>query len=486
MSVDVLVRRLPVASVVLVATLMVFVVAAGPVGAATATPSSSSAGTWAYGAEKNVSVGPTRAADGWMYQGTLTIGYTVTVYDNNTSGSTFELTVDRTIGAAFTLQFCLPTCVSPTDWVNLSYRAYQTTEGFSNFTTQGAVEENGTSAPAVAIENSGVQLAENLTESSIEHLPILGWIGDHDRYLSADVVGNAALSFSPALGLIPLDLTPGSSWNASSTFALAGGANYSYYYAAHYPLRQVVVGPVSGPITFARTGNVTVAGAYADGSTVQLGGSSYPAISLTIAGPLTVLEGVVLLPNAADLFAGSSVPWAADASASTSFTQAAIDGKLVGGNFHLTASSWHYATASANPYDNASASQLDPTGGFAPAVSTTNPVSSAVVQGEPESPTQATSTGQCLTYGTGCPAASGSGSVPRPLLALVVIGGTVATVGALIALAVVTRRRNVPPPSYPNAVLYPPGATTPSSPARAPGTPGSPPEPEDDPLDHLW
>jgi hypothetical protein len=107
------------------------------------------------------------------------------------------------------------------------------------------------------------------------------------------------------------------------------------------------------------------------------------------------------------------------------------------------------------------------------------------VQGEPETPAQATSAQHCLTSGVGC-AASSSGPAPRSLLGAVVVVGAIVVTGALVAIAVVSRRRKVPPPTYPNAALYPPGAAGPVAPARAPAAPGAPTPPEEDPLDHLW
>jgi len=49
----------------------------------------------------------------------------------------------------------------------------------------------------------------------------------------------------------------------------------------------------------------------------------------------------------------------------------------------------------------------------------------------------------------------------------------------------VSQRRRMPPPAYPNAALYPPG--TAARGARRTGPTTSEPTPdEDDPLQHLW
>jgi len=464
---------------------MVFVVVSPTTAASTLSPASTPVGTWSYGAIRTVSVGPVVGADGWTYEGTATVGFMVTVYDNNTSSSTFELTVLRTMGAAFAVRFCYPTCSSPADWVNLSYRAWEHTDAVSNFTTEGNVTEGSATVPAVAIESSTVRLAANLTESSDDHLPVLGWTSDRTRYLSAAVDGSATTDFTPSLGLIPDDLVEGSTWNSTSAFQTVGSGNYSAYFAAHGAVtnKTVVIGPITGSVSFAPHGTVSVSGSYSNNSTIQFGSVTYPAITLTITGPFSVREGVVFVPETANLFGGSNPTWAGNASAATGVEQSTLDVKpTVNGHFGLAASSWKYVTSSSNPADSDGA--IPNVGGITPAVGSSNPVSTVNLQGEPQTADQASSGQQCLTFGSGCPLLSGPAS--RFPFGIVLVAGAVVVVGALVALGVVSRRRRSPPPTYPNAVLYPPGASYPSAPAGVPATPGGPPPPEDDPLDHLW
>jgi hypothetical protein len=469
----------------MVAALMVFVLISGPVTAAPLAPASTPVGEWSYGVVKTYSVGPLRAVDGWVYEGNATLGYTVTAYENNTSSSTFELTLHRTMGVAFSVEFCLPSCSAPVNWVELAYRAWETTTAFANFTTQGTVAENGTSVPAIALDNSSVWVHANVTESAVEHLPRLGWTVNQVAYLSADVQGHATVDFAPPLGLFPLNLVPGSSWSSTSAFQSFGFANYSYYYAASGPFHNATTGPVSGPITVATQGNVTVEGSYEVGSTVDLGGVIYPAISLTVIGPFSVREGVIFLPSGADVFGGSSPPWSDNQNGASAVSQSNLDVKpFEAGHFGLGASSWRYSSDSTNPADSTGIGAA--VGGLTPSVLSSNPVSSTTVQGEPESTAQATSADQCLTGGGGCPLIPSNVSLARSLFSVLVLSGAVAIIGALIALAVVSSRRRLPPPAYPNATLYPPGVAIGPATARPPSAPGAPPPPEDDPLDHLW
>jgi len=475
-------QRLSVLAATGMVSLMVFALLPGAAVASPVPATAVASGSWAYGAVKTVSVGPLMGDNGWTYQGNATFGYTVTIFENNTSASTFELTVFRTMGAAFSVQFCLPSCSAPTEWVNESYRAWESTTAFSNFTTQGSVVEGSSSVPAIGILNSTAFLRENVTESSDVFLPHAGQLGPHTNFLSASISGESAVTFAPALGLIPLNLSPGSSWSSTSQYNESGSAQRSYYFAAHTPLKNTILGPYSGAVSFGSNGSISLEGLYAAGSTIAFGGVTYPAITITIIGPFSVREGVIFVPSVADLFGSSTQPWNNDQNGTASAAMSTLDVKATADDhLALAASSWRFTSDSAN------AAEVSPpsSSGIATAVATSNPVSSTTLQGEPETTAQSSSSSGCLTTGNGCPTVA-AGPLPRAWLGVIVVAGAVATVGALLALAVVSRRRSVPPPAYPNAVLYPPGSTNPAAPSGTRAPPGTPPPPEDDPLNHLW
>jgi len=467
-----------------VATLMVFVVVSNPVQAAPLAPAAS-VGEWSYGYIKNFSVGPTTFSSGWTYEGEAILGYTVMVYDNNTSATTYEFTIFRTMGVAFTVRFCYPTCSDPARWANETYRAWESTTSFTNITNASSVQLAGSGpVPAVGVTNSTVFLRANLTEESDVYLPALDPLGPHTHYLSAEISGHSTVSFSPALGLFPIDLSSGDSWTSMSNFTAAGAAGYSYYYAAHAPLKNVVLGPVTGSESIASNGAVSLTGSYDASNNFAFGGVNYPAINLTLTGPFSVREGVIFVPTDADLFGPASQPWGANVNGTATAQLSTLDLKVGShGHFDIVASSWHFDSSTA---DAAASSTVGASSGLVPAATATTPVKSITVQGQPESGNVPAQTQQCLQSGTGCPVPSLGPGTPRSLLGAVVVAGVVATIGLVLALAVVTRRRKIPPPVYPNAVLYPPGASSPSAPAGAPATPGGPGSPEDDPLDHLW
>jgi len=475
-------RAVSVSGTLLVAGLLVFVLAPASASAALLPSAASTSSSWSYGALETLRVGPSPGGGGWTYQGNATLGYTVTIYENGTPAS-FELTVYRTMGLAYSIRFCDFSCGSPVQWANETFRAYETTATFANFTDQGTVLQNGTTeVSALALVNSTSFLHANVTESTNVFLPSAGQRGPHVGYLGADLRAKATVSFVPALGLVPDQLVPGSTWDSFSDFNATGSASWSYYYAMQRPLYPVSIGR-SGEISLSANGTVSVQGQYPKGSSYPYDGTTYPAVVLAITGPFDVREGVIFIPSAADIFGSSAQPWASNATGSASTQMDTLDLQFpAGAEPRIVASSLRFSTVAANAATSTAIATGSP--GIATAVSNGNPVASGILQASPESTDQSHGTQQCLTSGAGCPGLTGP--VPRTFLGLIVVGGAVATVAVLVALAVVSRRRRSPPPVYPNAVLYPPGAAYPAAPAGAPAAPSSPPPPEEDPLDHLW
>jgi hypothetical protein len=487
-----------VASTLLVA-FMVFVLSSPALAGATNVPQAGTTHTvWAYGYVRSVSVGPFHTATGWVYQGDATVGYAVILNQTNTSATVFGLGVERTMGVSFFVEFCRPSCASPTSYANLSFHLWEVTDSRANFTTLGTVTENGAAVPAIALLNSSSSVHANLTESAHSALPgvgatAMGGMVDRSKYLSAAVSSASNVTFASPLGLIPLNLGSAQTWTSASTFNASGSANYAYYYhGTGGPTGNQTTGPVSGQLNFSPSGNVTIQGSYSPADSVTFGGVTYPAIRLTITGPFSVREGFILIPSSADLFAASNEPWGSEQNGTAKVTMSSLDARAsAGGHLGIAASSWAYNSASANPADSLATSsaiaEASPAvAEVSPAVAASNPISNTTIQGTPESVAQAQSNQACLTSGVGCPPPAG-GATPRGLLTTVGVVIVVAVVGALIALVLVAERRRLPPPAYPNANLYPPGAVAVVR-QRPPARPGETPPPpaEEDPLDHLW
>ena len=489
-----------VASIALV-VLMVFVLtpstAAGAAG--TATPSAST-GQWAYGFLHNYTVGPRYTLSNWAYEGYALIGYSAILSENtsSTNSSVFELTADRTMGVDFSLKFCSPSCTSPTEYAYLNYRAWETTDSFANLTAAGTVLENGHSG-AVALLDSSSVLRANLTESSSSALRSSpgGGLVDRSAYLSASVASLAHIAFTPALGLFPLSLGPNAtSWTSSSAFAATGSFSFSYYHYAKGPFGTTSGSKNLGPYTIAPSGNVTLLGNYTPSGAQVFNGITYQALHLTILSStaFSVREGFLLFPAQADLFGSASEPWSGNESGMSQAAMSELDVRpladgMVNGHLGIGASRWTFSSSTANPAEGLLGSStlvgstMSPFTVSPSATGSQNPVANTTVQGSPEFVTQATTNNQCLISGLNCPAASGPSGPLRNGLLTVGALAVVATIIAALLIVAVAERRRMPPPTYPNARLYPPGAAGTTTPK--PGSP-APPRPEDDPLDHLW
>ncbi len=462
----------PAAAVALV-LLMVFVSSAAPAEAGSAGPAASTAQTWAYGAIKTVAFHGISGL--WTYQVSATFGFSVVITETNVSGTMYVLNVSRTMGAFFNVTYsrAIPSAV-----VHLHDHLWETVNATSNLTTAGSVTEPGGPTAAIALTGSQVAVSGGVREAA--DYSALGLLV-LSRTLDVNVSAAANLNFSPALGLVPLALTPGTTWNSTSDFTASGSYAWGVYERSlllNETYRTAGTGAVN------HSGSVTLAGTYT-GANVTLQGHPYSEINYTLTGPFALREGFILIPSSANLFGSSAQPWSTNESGFTNATSPTVDVAdhgFAGGHLGFVASGAWFHTSSSNVATALSG------GPALPGIPAATPVatdsgSSAFVQGTPESAAQAHSGAACLVTETGCP----TGAVPRGLLGVIVVTAGVVATAALIGMAVVARRRQVPLPKYPNASLYPPGQTS-SGPLR-PATPLRPPvkpPTEDDPLDHLW
>ncbi len=430
---------------------------------------------WAYGAVRTVNFGG-HSGLAWVYQGSATYGYSVILNQTNTTSSTFELAVDRTMGARLSVEYCLPGCAYPTETATVDYAAWETTHAWANFSVDGSVTENGVAVPAISLLNSHSIVLGNLTDSAS---------GPHrSAYLSAAVEGNAAVNFTGpgGLGLLPDDLTADSEWSSSSPFNATGSYAISYFYNRSGPAGSETVGPTSSSGSVNASGNVSVLGVAGPGS-VDFGGIAFTNISLVVVGPFAVREGFILIPDGADLFGAGAATVGSDESGFTSVSMTAIYARpMSGGHMGIVGSEWLYSASTLNP----SVTDLAPSGTeVAEIASGSDQVGSTQVQGTPISLAQANGDDSCLTSGGACP----TGATGRTFGGIIGIAVIAIAVGTLAAVVVVAERRRLPPPAYPNAQLYPPGAAPAARPAAGARSrpPARPPEAsEDDPLSNLW
>ncbi len=458
--------------------------AAAAVVPASSPASSSSASAWAYGAVRNVELsgyfnGP--AGTNYTFHVHATFGFAGIFNETQTAPGVYELNTTRVMGSILNITICRPDCLAPTATGTIYHHAWESLTTSSILYANGSVVVNNSPVPALALASSQLHLSAGLVEST--SYVAFGVVQVY-KELSANLTASDSLSLSPALGLVPLNVTPGTTWTSNATFQQTGQYAWSLNESRLGAL--VNLSPTyrnNGSGTFQRNGTVYLYGA-APGATVDLGGSAFQAVNLSVAGPFTLREGWILLPTRADVFGSTNQSWATNQTSFSNSSQANVEiGSHLLGVAHLpfggSGQWWH--SRSSSPAVLARSSSLGP--------SAMRPGSNATyVQGAPESPAQATSDQNCLLTGLGCQ------TVPAGLRAFItalLIGTGVATIAALVAVATVNRRRKLPPPVFPNASLYPPGGTsarvagTPRPPST-PAPPASPSPEEDDPLSHLW
>lgn len=464
--------------VVAVTLMMVFVPGLGA--AVPSTPGTSVVpgfSSWAYGAVK------TGTLDGvagmFVYHARATAGFAVILNETNPSPGVYVVTVNRTMGVLVSVQYCRPNCAHPYAIGTVTHHGWESIGAILTFTTHGNVTVNGTATGALALVSSDISLSAGLRDASSY---TVNGILLKSKNLSADLSANASTTFTPALGLVPLELSPGETWNSTSQFNLVGAYHYKFNLTTGGSLLPTTTISHVGGGSLDANGSVALSGTYG-GSEVNLGGTSYAALNLSVAGPFVLREGFLLVPKVSDLFGGASQPWSSDQSGFSNASQGNVDvsSQLVGDahlGFYASGMWWRSHTVNPGP--------LATTGGMTPASTSVAPAvtpngNSTYVQGQPESVAQATTDQNCLQTGVGCPlAALGT----RGILGAWLVAAGVA-IAAVVVIALVAERRRLPPPPYPNAGLYPPGvAARPSTEPRRPEPPS--PTGEDDPLGHLW
>jgi hypothetical protein len=431
---------------------------------------------WAYGGLGSRSW--SGSGNGYAYEASVTAGFAVIIGEATVTPGNLTLNVSRTMGVILSVEFCAPSCSHPVESATVHYHAWEVERAVLNLTTAGNVTVSGVPTGALAISNSTVSVVVGLRESS--QVVVLG-VPVRGRNISVDLDANSSTRFTPALGLVPLSIPAPENWSSLSATDEVGSASWS---VVVQDLNGTIPVNVTGSIPFNLLSTVALAGGF-DGATLRLGGASYDVVHLAVTGPFSLREGFLLIPTGSDLFGATAPGWLtanASTSGSASFSQGNVDvtpEPASGSHLGFDGSAIVWSSASTNPVSDSSLAQLaGPSPAGTPQASGSNATS---IQGGPESVTQATTDQHCLATGYGCTTVGAPSGLPGELV--VVIG--VVAAGAVVA-GLIAERRRIPPPTYPNAALYPPGPATPTGPGpvRRPTPPSSP--PEDDPLAHLW
>lgn len=419
---------LALAGLLAVGAFLLPLASASPIGAISAPNPNAPPQQWAYGGSYGAT--STGSASGWGTTGNWSyttsvhgfLGWNVVFTQTNTSSTTFTLQEQRTVLAEVYVQACSPTCTNPTASANLTSVAWEVDNAFANFTTQGTVYVNGTGmtlgtpTPALAIVNAQGDVRGNATSTA-------SWTtatNSGSAYLSAAAEAQASVVFSPSLGLVPMNPSPGMWWNSSSAYTSSG----SYNVACHYDYQGPIVKTAgtcgsSGSLT----GSGTVALSGADLGRTTVGGYLADRLSLALAGAhFRFVDGAILVPASADLMAGAGTT----ASAGPAGTGV---GALGTTEVDFSAGGSHLGLVAAKAQLTSSAASTVPVG------DTTSSGSSPVAysaQAQPESVSQAQASNACLMGS--CAASSSGAKLPFGLSAVVLVAGVavIALVGALI------------------------------------------------------
>jgi hypothetical protein len=361
---------------------------------------------WAYGgtgsSNGSITIGSVSAS--WS----ASISADVILTATPTVANTTELEEQRTIGV--TLKVSLS---GPNGTLTYNYHATEADTAYANITNDSTVYVAGFAVPALGLDNSSFHGSATLAESLVA--TALGKTAS--AYLNASGTANAAVQFSPALGLIPLHLAGVDDWNSTAVVTSAADWNYSYNYAFHGWNNTTGAGGkarggslnASGPVSL--NGQVVVLGLpHFRDHIVRIG------ILLTVSGPANLYEGFLLVPRGFDPFGGAHHVYSSD-----SMSNVTISGDLLFVNpgrvavTSLTASEVTIGGAKgAQPMVSSTDRAL--------ALPSSSPVGTSVVE-QPESVSAAQSQSHCIQ--TGCP---GAGPWFSGLAAAAVIGGLIAAV----------------------------------------------------------
>jgi hypothetical protein len=175
---------------------------------------------------------------------------------------------------------------------NLSAIGWAEATGYANVTS-GTVDVNGTTttAPAYALLNAASNEAANYTLSfsaSISGMASQSFSAS--GYATLGLAANAAVSFSPALGIVPIHPATNENWTSSSSYTASG----NYAGRSHYM--------VSFPDAYASAANETCSPKNISGTNCILTGNANAASGVSSSGILNLFGAdlgttTVMLPN---------------------------------------------------------------------------------------------------------------------------------------------------------------------------------------------
>lgn len=351
-------------------------------------PTTHSADTqWSYGGVGYINYSFSFDSTNVTYNATF--GWSVVFTVTQTSYGNWSLEEDRNVGVTI-----VKNVTNPKFSVLYCLHSAEHDAAFANITNQSTVYVNETPVQALGIVNASVSLSGLLDQT----LNITNATGQYNASLSVMTSVQASVSFSPSLGLVPLNLTGVRCWNSSSTATY--GANWDL------SLAYTELNGSSG--SYSKTGSLSGT------APVNLTGFQYGArhgfsdhkhrrgVILFIQGPFNGYDGFVLVPRAVDPFGGGARPFDAYRFGSAGISAEELYVSAGPGGLAFTAADQTFASADSVGF------LAGPMGAGAAPSATGAP--GMTVYGQPISTSQAVAIDHGITSGGGSAGSAGVGS----------------------------------------------------------------------------
>ena len=337
----------------------------------------------------------------------------------NTSSTTTELQANRTVAVSVSVAYAAP----GTSW-KYDLKAVETDHAYANVTTAASVTlANLSVVPALGVLNASLHANASLRASLVG---VVGNLSASD-YLNVSGWATSQVAFTPALGLVPLNLSGVTSWASIANASGSAAWNVTWGYTNHgwNGTSATYSGDLNG--TWSTTTEVVLVGHVAGPFAHWVDHKLRTAIAVALSGPFDLYAGVLLVPHAFDLFGSASHPYAAAGVGGTSVTSEYLF--VTNGARYLTAQSVSAANLTAGAAAPTSIASVAP--GVTPAASSGSPT--PTVWEQPESPSAAQSQAHCLQFGC----TSSSNPLGHLLLPLALVG-----VAAVVAIGLILSRRS--------------------------------------------
>lgn len=380
--------------------------------------------SWAYGGQATWGNGSLTVGDA-TFSYNATAGLDVVYNATNTTANITELTATRTIVVSVSI-----TGNAPGASLSYSFKAVEDDVAYVNVTNAATVtlEPNGTSAAALGILNASLHANASIQSALVAQK---GARSESD-YLNASGWGRSQIVFTPALGLVPLNLSRGLAWTSMASGNYSAAWNVSYAYADHgwNGTNRSHAGDFNG--TLSKTAEFYLSGSVVGQYANWVDHRNRLAVSLELTGPFNLHAGLFLVPQGFDIFRG-----AASAASGSDLGAAATSSEYVffdPGRLSIESMSAANMSAGASTPVSLYSSQS----GLQPATAAAAPPEDgATVWAQPESPSAAQHQAICLQYGCG-----GSGSSLSGLIVPLAIAGVIAVVAVGFVLSRRSRGRS--------------------------------------------